>query len=338
MAEIILGVGSSHGPLLNLPPEEWEVRANFDRAQTELAYRDGTYTFQELSDLRKSDYFIEQMELDVKRERHAKCQKQLDDLGEQLRAAEPDVVLVVGDDQREWFFEDSQPAFAVYCGSEVHNKTWTDAERIERINSGRGGDLYSYRPKEDQVYPVETELAELIVGAAMDAEIDVAASMMQPKDPDGKLRNIGHAYGFIYRRLLLDKAIPIVPILQNTFYPPNQPKPKRCFELGRAIGRAIRDWKSDKRVAVVASGGISHFVVDEEWDAKMLNALQEWDLDCLLSEPNIMFRSGSSETKNWITAAGILSEPRRKMELHGYVPCYRSEAGTGSGMAFATWR
>jgi len=337
MAEIILGVGSSHGPLLNLPPEEWEVRANFDRAQPELAFRDGTYTFPELAELRSSDEFADQCAIEVKRERHAQCQSQLDDLGAQLRAADPDVVLFVGDDQREWFFEDTQPAFAVYCGDEVQNLTWTEAARAERIKVGRGGDLYSYRPQNDQTYPVERELAELIVGAAMDAEIDVAASMQQPTGPDG-IRNIGHAYGFIYRRLLQDKPIPIVPVLQNTFYPPNQPAPKRCFELGRVIGQAIHDWKSDKRVAVVASGGISHFVVDEEWDHKMLDAMAGGDMATLVDEPNIMFRSGSSETKNWITVAGIMSETTSAMELHGYVPCYRSEAGTGSGMAFATWR
>mgnify|MGYP006413200993 FL=1 len=89
---------------------------------------------------------------------------------------------------------------------------------------------------------------------------------------------------------------------------------------------------------MVASGGISHFVVDEEWDHKMLDALAGGDTATLINEPNIMFRSGSSETKNWITVAGIMSETTSAMELHGYVPCYRSEAGTGSGMAFATWR
>ena len=132
MANIILGVGSSHGPLLNLPPEEWEVRANFDRAQPELAFREGTYTFPELAELRACDDFIDQCAIEVKRERHAQCQSQLDDLGAKLRACNPDVILIVGDDQREWFFEETQPAFAIYCGNEVKNLTWTEAERAER--------------------------------------------------------------------------------------------------------------------------------------------------------------------------------------------------------------
>ena len=129
----------------------------------------------------------------------------------------------------------------------------------------------------------------------------------------------------------------MVPILVNTFYPPNQPTPKRCYDFGRSIGRAIHAWDSAARVAVIASGGISHFVVDEEWDHKMLNAFRNGDIATLTSEPNIMFRSGTSETKNWIVAAGILEATSLKMELLDYVPCYRTDAGTGSGMAFATW-
>jgi 3-O-methylgallate 3,4-dioxygenase len=50
-----------------------------------------------------------------------------------------------------------------------------------------------------------------------------------------------------------------------------------------------------------------------------------------------MFRSGTSETKNWITVAGILSDTNLQMKLIDYVPSCRSEGGTGCGMAFAIW-
>ena len=79
MARITYGIGTSHGPLLRLPPEQWDVRAKFDRAQTELAYRDGTYSFAELCEHRKDDrsFFEGQNKLEVRTERHARCQKQL---------------------------------------------------------------------------------------------------------------------------------------------------------------------------------------------------------------------------------------------------------------------
>src|ERR1700704_6157262 len=50
-----------------------------------------------------------------------------------------------------------------------------------------------------------------------------------------------------------------------------------------------------------------------------------------------MFQAGTSEIKNWIAVAGAMSESDLPMTLVDYVPCYRSEAGTGSGMGFATW-
>ena len=69
----------------------------------------------------------------------------------------------------------------------------------------------------------------------------------------------------------------------------------------------------------------------------MMDAFLKNDVKTLINEPNIMFRSGTSETKNWICVAGILEGSGLKMNLHDYVACYRTDAGTGSGMAFATW-
>lgn len=337
MAQLTYGVGTSHGPLLNLPPAEWEVRAAFDRAQTDLALRDGTYDFASLHAHRGGEHFAKLATLEERTARHTRCQQGLDLLGEKLLAADPDILVVVGDDQHEWFMEDKQPSFSVFCGDEIQNLTLSEEEKAEKISKGRGSDMYSYRPLSDQAYPVAKDLALQIHAQALEDEFDVAALMKQPTDPDGTLRSVGHAIGFIYRRLLRDKPIPVVPVLLNTFYPPNQPTPKRCYEFGKSIGRAIRAWNSDARIAAVASGGISHFVVDEEWDHKMLGAFLKGDVNTLINEPNIMFRSGTSETKNWICVAGILEGSGLKMDLHDYVPCYRTDAGTGSGMAFATW-
>jgi 3-O-methylgallate 3,4-dioxygenase len=62
------------------------------------------------------------------------------------------------------------------------------------------------------------------------------------------------------------------------------------------------------------------------------------DGDALSREPESLFQSGSSESKCWIMAAGALSDADLKMDLLDYVPCYRSEAGTGNAMGFATWQ
>ena len=100
-----------------------------------------------------------------------------------------------------------------------------------------------------------------MIAEAMQAGFDVTASATVPQGPNGP-RGIGHAFSFIYRRILRDNPIPLVPILLNTFFPPNQPRPRRCFELGRVIGEAITSWPTDARVCVVGSGGLSHFVTE----------------------------------------------------------------------------
>ena len=59
------------------------------------------------------------------------------------------------------------------------------------------------------------------------------------------------------------------------------------------------------------------------------------DRESLLSLPRSKLQAGSSEILNWITAGGALEGLR--MELIDYIPGYRSEGGTGVGMAFAKW-
>lgn len=149
---------------------------------------------------------------------------------------------------------------------------------------------------------------------------------------------MGHAYGFIYRRILRDRPTPLLPILVNTFYAPNQPTAQRSLDFGRAIGRAIKSWPLDARVAVCASGGLSHFVIDEEFDHLVLTALANNDLATLAKQSDAMFQSGTSEIKNWLIVAGLLAETDLRMTLLDYVPCYRTEGGTGNAMGFAIWR
>jgi hypothetical protein len=126
-----------------------------------------------------------------------------------------------------------------------------------------------------------------------------------------------------------------MPIMQNTYDPPNQPRPRRAYAFGIALRNAIETWKSNARVAVLGSGGFSHFVLDEDLDHKALKALQEKDVDTIASLPLERLQSGTSEIWNWITTAGAVQH--LEMDIFDYVPCYRSPAGTGCAMAFAQW-
>ena len=68
----------------------------------------------------------------------------------------------------------------------------------------------------------------------------------------------------------------MVPIFINCAAPP-LPSPKRCYAVGRWLADAIGRWDSDKRVAILATGGLSHSVgslqqgwIDEDFDHRFL--------------------------------------------------------------------
>jgi hypothetical protein len=85
----------------------------------------------------------------------------------------------------------------------------------------------------------------------------------------------------------------------------------------------------------MASGGLSHTIIEEDLDQQVINALIEKDVDTLCALPRERLIRGTSEIRNWVSLAGAM-EPV-DMTLVDYVPCYRSPASTGCAMAFATW-
>src|SRR5207248_11601355 len=131
------------------------------------------------------------------------------------------------------------------------------------------------------------------------------------------------------------KTIPILPITINTCYPPNWISPKRAYALGQAVRRAIDSWDSGKRVAIACSGGLSHFVVDEPLDRMVLKALNEADGEVLSTLPRHRLQSATTETLNWVAAAGAMGNV--PMETITYEPGYRTPAGTGCGCAVGHW-
>lgn len=324
MARIVLGLGTSHSPQLSIPAEHWRERGEEDRRHQSLfTIPDGRHvTYDDLAAGRDP---IPESELtpEIMQKRHEANQRGIDRVGEALERVAPDVLVAIGDDQQELFRDNNMPAFCVYWG-----------EDIPYVPRNRGAGSASYvsqlYPTESRTYPGSPDLGLHIIHSLVDQGIDVAHSKFLPEG-----QSISHSLTFIYARQMKNKVIPMVPIFQNTYYPPNQPTPRRSYEFGVALRNAIETWKSNARVAVMASGGLSHFVVDEELDRKVLKALAEKDAATLTTLPRERMQAGTSEIRNWI-AAGAAAQ-HLDMELFDYVPCYRSPAGTGCAMGFAQW-
>jgi aromatic ring-opening dioxygenase catalytic subunit (LigB family) len=147
-----------------------------------------------------------------------------------------------------------------------------------------------------------------------------------------------HAFSFPIARWWSERNPPFVPISINTCYPPTWISPRRAYALGRAVRKAIDEWDSDARVAIATSGGLSHFVVDEEFDRLALKGLAEADSALLTSLPRERLQSATTETLNWVAVAGAMSGTGKdRMDVLCYEAGYRTPAGTGCGCACGTW-
>src|SRR5439155_22436558 len=223
------------------------------------------------------------------------------------------VLVMVGDDQHEVYQEDTMPALGIYYGERVPY-----FPRAERGNGGpsvpgrsTGAAAMEIYPKESMEFPCANDLALHMINSLVEQDIDVAHSKFFREG-----QPVGHAFVFVYHRIMNRKPIPTVVVMQNTYYPPAQPTPKRSYEYGVAIRNAIESWPGNERVAVLATGGLSHFVVDEELDRRALKAMKEKDAAALKSLPRERMQAGSSEIRNWITVAG--ASEQLDMELFDY--------------------
>jgi len=329
VAQIVLGIGTSHTPQMTMDPGLWEDHARRDLRNLSLIGRDGeVHRYEELAK-EATPSVLCQLDLEVYREKHERAQSGLNILELSLRATRPDVVIVVGDDQNELFGPEGIPAVGIFTGGIARDLPISD-EHLARLSEGMRQSHWASHSKSGYEHRVHAGLAEHLTAQLALHDFDVTRIKHQPTG-----RSIGHAFNFVRYRLRLDEEIPFIPVLLNTYIPPNVLSPSRCYRLGQAIKNAVDCFDQDLRVAVVGSGGLSHFVVLEEFDREVLRAVGEHDTDAIARLSRSFFRSGTSEVLNWITAGGSLEH--LQMRVIDYIPGYRSPAGTGTGMAFAIW-
>jgi 3-O-methylgallate 3,4-dioxygenase len=329
MAELVLGIGTSHSPALNSSAADYPHHADRDIARTAHLDRDGNVcSYDDLLTLAPKTIANEITDEAFAR-RVAACEAGLARLTQEIEDAALDTLIIVGDDQYEQYKSDNMPAMLIYGGETLWNNVLPlPASAPEYWKRARA---QFHEPDEPKTYPVDAPLARHLVDVLMAFEFDIGYSTSLA-NPHGE----GHAFGFVHRRLLDGAILPIVPVVLNTYFPPNQPRPARCYALGQAIAKAVESWPGNARIGILASGGLSHFTVDETLDRGLLAAMQTKDTDALRTVPLHKLNSGNSEIRNWITVAGALET--LPMAWHDYQPCYRSLAATGCGMAFAVWK
>jgi aromatic ring-opening dioxygenase catalytic subunit (LigB family) len=209
------------------------------------------------------------------------------EIGEAIAALDPQALLVVANDHLHNFFLDNMPAFCIGA-----------AERYDSPVEG-------WLKVEKRSVPGDTALGAYLVQAMLETGFDPAYSMALTLD---------HAMvtplelgGFAGR-------YPVVPLLVNCVQPP-LPRMQRCLQLGHALRSAIEHYDGVERVAVLATGGLSHDVgtprmgfVNERFDRGFLRLLADGDPDALAGFGHAEVDSagnGAEEIRNWLVAHGI---------------------------------
>lgn len=326
MAKIVLGMASSHAPQLEMPPEKWREYGDRARTQKEHWYNGKTYTFEELVDARRDSHFEKESTDEKFLARNAANQKAIAHLAETLNKVSPDICIMLGDDQHEAFNDMNMPSIAIYHGDTIDDVPTPGGRMLS-------DPAVANRPPGRVSHPAASELGNYLLEALRDDFDLTRVNALNPENHEGA---IGHAFYYIYRRLMNNEVIPSTPIMVNTYYPPNAPTAARCYKFGQAIRDAVEAWDSNKRVAIFASGGLSHTVIEEDLDYRIMDGLKNDDVVKLSDYPDERFRAGTSEIKNWIVLAGAMSDGL-KANMVDYVPCYRTEAGNGCAMGFAEW-
>lgn len=230
-----------------------------------------------------------------------------------LKATRPDVAVVFYNDHGLNFFLNNLPTFAVGAAQEYRNED--EGWGIPSLGA----------------FPGDPEFSWHVINTLVENEFD--PSMCQEMLVD-------HAFSLPMKLLWPDRAgnwpVRTIPIAINTVQQP-MPSAKRCFELGRAVGRAIASYPQDLKVVVIGTGGLSHQLDGQR--AGFIN--KEFDLMCLnqlINEPEALTRystrqlielSGSQgvEIVMWLAARGALPAEVRELHRNYHIPISNTAAG-----------
>ncbi len=241
------------------------------------------------------------------------AKKATDEMRWRLEAAKPDVILGFSNDHLLNWPINNIPEFTVGIGEEhVGPADWYDEWLA----------LDKYR------IPGHPGLARYIVNEGARRRIAFAW-----------LREMQFDDGFSVPMHYLNpyNAIPLVPIAMNCTVPPI-PLPTRSYEVGVTLREMIEAYPGDERVAILATGGLSHepggpryFWVDEAFDQWFLSLLAKGDHEALLRECTLekMEEAGSGGTAELLAWIMALAFTRGPAEVLAYMPAVAWRSGTG---------
>jgi hypothetical protein len=259
----------------------------------------------------------------------------------------PDFILIWGDDQYENFKEDLVPAFTVQAYDDMHVFPWRQAAESAMMGQGRPN-VWGESAQTQRLIKGHRQGAKYLASQLLQSDFDVAYSY-QP------LHHKGLAHAFLNAILYLDHDRlgfdwPVVPLAINCYgrrvisfkgfasawadrdreLDPPSPSPRRCFDLGAATARILRD--SPWKVAVLASSSWSHaFLVDKTYrmkpdiasDKMLYEAMRSGDYSLWRNWPlDRLEVAGQQEVLNWFSLVGAMNELGSRVQWSEFVETY----------------
>jgi len=240
--------------------------------------------------------------------------KTFSELARRVVEAKPDVLIVVSPDHWVNFFLNNLPSICIGVG-ETHKG------------------------------PPEPWLQHLPYGSIA-GHPEFAAHLARTALDEGFEPSLSHHleldHGFVIPlwKMGIDPLPPLVPIIVNTIEPPMLSL-RRCLAWGDLIRAAIERYPVNVRVAILATGGVSHSIgehdmgrIDEAFDRECFEQFRAAGREPLLAFLEQRLEAagnGAAEMRNWLMAHSAAQG--KGFELLGYHPYPEWYVGCG----FAAW-
>src|SRR5437660_7542655 len=168
MAQLVLGIGTSHTPMLNAPPDDWPRFYERDSKRTNLLDTEGRLTTYEKQLKHAPPGITDQITPERMRARHQAVEGAMARLGDFLREARLDALIVVGDDQDELYHHGNMPGILVYYGESIPNVPLGPG--FKGPEWARRATARWYEEREPRDYPVDAALARHLIDELIHAE------------------------------------------------------------------------------------------------------------------------------------------------------------------------
>jgi protocatechuate 4,5-dioxygenase beta chain len=232
-----------------------------------------------------------------------------------LGNVKPDVAVVFYNDHGLNFFLDKMPTFAVGAAAQYNN-------------ADEGWGIPTLPP-----FNGELDLSWQIINTLIDKEFDIVSCQEMLID-----HSVTLPLKLFWPKDLC--PVTVVPICINTVQFP-LPHAKRVYDLGKAVGEAIAAWDSEKKVIVIASGGLSHQLdgeragfINKQFDLQFLESLHtnpEWATQFSIHE--LVEKSGTQgiELLMWLAMRSALtvgpSAGVRRVHMNYHIPISNTASG-----------